>query len=62
MTTYDGTRHGERIQTWYCSDCRSEHTASVVGGVVVPPLESPPLQSLREIESVRVEEEDYSDA
>lgn len=53
------TRPGHRVQTWYCSDCDCEHTASVIGGVVVPPLESPPLQSLKEVESTREEREDY---
>lgn len=56
MTT---TRAGERIQRWYCPDCRCEHTASVIGGVVVPVKESPPLQSLKEVESEREERENY---
>lgn len=55
-------RPGERVQTWWCADCRCEHTASVIGGLVVPPLESPPLQSLSAVESTRAEEEDYHDA
>lgn len=52
-------RAGERIQTWYCSDCRCEHTASVIGGLIAPPVEAPSLQSLSEVESTRIEEEDY---
>lgn len=53
------SRPGERVQTWYCSDCQCEHTASVLGGPIVPPLESPPLQSPWEVESERGEQEDY---
>lgn len=52
-------RAGEKVQIWWCSDCQCEHEASVIGGMVVPPLESPPLQSLSEVESTRLEEEDY---
>lgn len=56
------TRAGDRIQRWYCSGCGREHEASVIGGVVVPPLEQLPLESLKEVESTRVEEEDYERA
>lgn len=58
MTT-NNTRPGDQIQTFWCSDCRCEHTASVIGGVVVPPLESLPLRSLTEVESEWEEREDY---
>lgn len=57
MTTT--TRAGNLIQRWWCSDCQCEHEASVIGGLVTPPYEQPPLQSLSEVESTRVEEEDY---
>lgn len=53
------TRAGEKVQRWWCSGCQREHEASVIGGVVMPPLESPPLQSLSEVESAREEREDY---
>lgn len=53
------TRPGHLIQRWWCSDCGCEHEASVLGGLVTPPLESPPLQSLSEVESEREEREDY---
>lgn len=56
MTT---TRPGERTQRWYCSNCQCEHEASVIGGLVVPPLEQLPLLSLSEVESTREEREDY---
>lgn len=49
-------RPGERIQTWWCKDCGEEHTASVLGGVVVPPLEGTPLKSLRDVASEMEEE------
>lgn len=58
MTTTT-TRAGDLIQRWYCAGCQCEHEASVIGGVVVPPLEQQPLQSLKEVESKRSEEEDY---
>lgn len=56
------TRPGQFIQRWYCSDCNCEHEASVLGGAVmpvVPPERGTQLQSLWEVESTRVEEEDY---
>lgn len=53
------TRAGDLIQRWNCSDCRCEHEASVIGGVVVPPLEQQPLLSLKEVQSEREEREDY---
>lgn len=30
-------RPGERIQTWFCEDCRTEHTGSVLGGLIGDP-------------------------
>lgn len=59
MTMTNSDRPGDLIQRWHCSDCECEHEASVLGGLVVPPLEQPPLQSLSEVESTRLEEEDY---
>lgn len=48
---------GERIQTWWCKDCGESHTAPVIGGLVVPPLEAPILKSLSEVQSERDEQE-----
>jgi hypothetical protein len=30
-------RPGERIQTWFCEDCQTEHKGSVLGGPIGDP-------------------------
>lgn len=30
-------RPGERIQTWFCDGCQTEHTGSVLGGLIGDP-------------------------
>lgn len=30
-------RPGERIQTWFCEDCQTQHTGSVLGGLIGDP-------------------------
>lgn len=50
-------RAGDEVQTWFCKDCEEWHTGSVIGGPLVLLAESPPLKSLRELQSERDEQE-----
>lgn len=51
-------RPGERIQEFWCDDCKEWHRGSVLGGPVEHksdplPLEHQPLKSLSEVQSER---------